>query len=266
MSSRGEQAVWARARAVASTLAPAASWQETLASTFLELEGVTLSWVCTCPPGYPFLARGAALPEPEGLRLTRQFLHRGLGEIERDDFALRMLRRFGAGAFLAMEQIGGDAAFQEKMRRTLFAPFGVEDAVHAFLAVGPEQLLGWLSLGVRKLRRGGIERLVEELGEVSRLASKALGDALVVAQGCGAVLPTSERVVLRALSAREAEIAEMVGRGWSDLNIAHRLHISEHTVATHLRRVFGKLGLHSRVELAACAGWLASPGRAGGLR
>jgi DNA-binding CsgD family transcriptional regulator len=39
--------------------------------------------------------------------------------------------------------------------------------------------------------------------------------------------------------------------GYSDANIAALLQLSEETVGTHLRRVYRKLGVHSRLELSA---------------
>jgi DNA-binding CsgD family transcriptional regulator len=57
-----------------------------------------------------------------------------------------------------------------------------------------------------------------------------------------------------------------VGEGLSDLNIATRLRISEHTVAAHLRSVFGKLALHSRAELASLAPLLRGSGFKGRSR
>lgn len=52
------------------------------------------------------------------------------------------------------------------------------------------------------------------------------------------------------LTSREKEIAALVARGLTNRQIASELSISEHTVATHVRRVLKKLGFHSRIELA----------------
>lgn len=56
---------------------------------------------------------------------------------------------------------------------------------------------------------------------------------------------------LDELSPREREIAALVVRGMSDLNIAAQLAIKEVTVGSHLNRIYKKLGVHSRVELAS---------------
>lgn len=53
------------------------------------------------------------------------------------------------------------------------------------------------------------------------------------------------------LSPRELEIARMVARGYPNKTIASVLDISSWTVASHLRRVFTKLGVSSRAAMVA---------------
>ncbi|AGL18882.1 LuxR C-terminal-related transcriptional regulator [Actinoplanes sp. N902-109] len=53
------------------------------------------------------------------------------------------------------------------------------------------------------------------------------------------------------LSPREREVAELAGRALTNVQIAHRVGRSPHTVNYHLRQIFQKLGIASRVELAA---------------
>ncbi|MEU4619978.1 LuxR C-terminal-related transcriptional regulator [Actinoplanes sp. NPDC023801] len=54
-----------------------------------------------------------------------------------------------------------------------------------------------------------------------------------------------------ALSGRELEIAELVGMALTNRQIADRVGRSPHTVNYHLRHIFQKLGLSSRVELVS---------------
>jgi DNA-binding CsgD family transcriptional regulator len=56
---------------------------------------------------------------------------------------------------------------------------------------------------------------------------------------------------LRALSARQRQIAELIALGATNRAIAGRLHISEHTVEHHVSNVFARLGLRSRAQLTA---------------
>jgi DNA-binding CsgD family transcriptional regulator len=59
---------------------------------------------------------------------------------------------------------------------------------------------------------------------------------------------------LGVLSVREREIAELAGQALTNQQIAGRLGRSPHTVNYHLRQIFQKLGISSRVELAALTG------------
>jgi len=59
------------------------------------------------------------------------------------------------------------------------------------------------------------------------------------------------------LTAQERQIGELARDGLSNPEIGARLFLSPRTVEWHLRKVFGKLGIHSRHELA---GVLAKPG------
>jgi DNA-binding NarL/FixJ family response regulator len=53
------------------------------------------------------------------------------------------------------------------------------------------------------------------------------------------------------LTKREEEVAGFICRGWSNKQIAGELHVSLHTVKSHVRRVLEKLELHSRAQVAA---------------
>lgn len=55
------------------------------------------------------------------------------------------------------------------------------------------------------------------------------------------------------LSPREREIVRLVAKGLPSKAIADVLDVSLWTVATHLRRVFAKLGVSSRAEMVAQA-------------
>lgn len=57
----------------------------------------------------------------------------------------------------------------------------------------------------------------------------------------------------RALSAREAEVLQLVAEGRTNGEIAKTLFLSEATVKTHLRRIFGKLEVTDRAAAVATA-------------
>jgi len=54
-------------------------------------------------------------------------------------------------------------------------------------------------------------------------------------------------------AAREAEVLRLVAEGLTDAQVAERLFVSPHTVGTHLRAVYGKLGVTSRAAATRTA-------------
>jgi CRP/FNR family transcriptional regulator, cyclic AMP receptor protein len=53
------------------------------------------------------------------------------------------------------------------------------------------------------------------------------------------------------LTPAERRVSELVGEGLSNPAIAEQLVVSRHTIESHLKHVFAKLGIRTRVELAA---------------
>lgn len=54
----------------------------------------------------------------------------------------------------------------------------------------------------------------------------------------------------RILTPREYEIAQLVALGKTNRSIAAGLYVSQRTVENHLYSIYGKLGVHTRTELA----------------
>ena len=54
---------------------------------------------------------------------------------------------------------------------------------------------------------------------------------------------------LQSLTESELRIAELVASGMTNRSIAEYLILSPHTVDTHLKHIYTKLDIHSRVEL-----------------
>ncbi len=55
--------------------------------------------------------------------------------------------------------------------------------------------------------------------------------------------------IVDILTKRELQIVMLVAQGMANKQVADRLHISEWTVSTHLRRIFAKLGVDSRAAM-----------------
>jgi two-component system, NarL family, nitrate/nitrite response regulator NarL len=81
---------------------------------------------------------------------------------------------------------------------------------------------------------------------VARLVD-ALGAAMRARQDLAAARPHAR---LARLTAREREIAMLVGAGAANKEIAHRLDVTERTVKAHLTAIFRKLGIADRLRLA----------------
>lgn len=97
----------------------------------------------------------------------------------------------------------------------------------------------------------------EQLSAVSEVAQGRISfSAAVLSSGIDALRRPDARPELRdpnALSTREIQIARHVALGESNGEIGSTLCLAESTVKTHLRNVFRKLKVTSRVELALFA-------------
>ena len=47
------------------------------------------------------------------------------------------------------------------------------------------------------------------------------------------------------LTPREADVVRLIARGYTYAEAAHRLGISPHTVGSHIKKAYRKLGVHS---------------------
>lgn len=66
-------------------------------------------------------------------------------------------------------------------------------------------------------------------------------------------ISSADRRVLESLTAREQEILEAIGMGWSNTEICERMFISMPTVKTHVGRVLAKTNSRDRVHAALFA-------------
>lgn len=100
------------------------------------------------------------------------------------------------------------------------------------------------------LKDSPAEDLVRAVRAVA--AGQALLDPTVTARVLSAYraaperVPASGPVVVEELTAREAEVLRLIGRGFSNGEIAASLVISEVTVKSHVGRIFTKLDLRDR--------------------
>ena len=107
----------------------------------------------------------------------------------------------------------------------------------------------WLRRGRRRIDARDHLRTALEL-------FTSMGGEAFAARAERELLATGERVRKRRietrdeLTAQETRIAQLARDGFSNAAIGERLFISQHTVAYHLRKVFSKLDITSRNQLA----------------
>jgi DNA-binding NarL/FixJ family response regulator len=143
--------------------------------------------------------------------------------------------RAAALALAASEEAEAAGAMLEAARDRLVAG-------RALLATARDDGVAQLIAAREQAARCGAPRVEDE----ARLALRRAG--VRVGRG-GPRAPGGEGLAM--LSRREREITELVAEGLTNRQIGARLFLSEKTIETHLTRVFQKLGLRSRAQVAA---------------
>jgi len=135
----------------------------------------------------------------------------------------------------------------ENLRVLILTTFDADELVYDALAAGASGFL---------LKDATAEDLVSAVRIVAR------GDALLAPQVTGRLVREfarqrqarlSPHPALGTLTAREREVLMLIAGGLSNAEIAARLVVSEHTVKTHVARVFTKLGLRDRAQAVVLA-------------
>ena len=111
---------------------------------------------------------------------------------------------------------------------------------------------------------------------VTAIRVVAAGDALLapsitkrlIAEFARRPPPNEQPAALEALSARELEVLQLIGRGLSNTEIAGELYVGDATVKTHVSRILQKLSLRDRVQAVVLAyeSGLIQPGTPGEWR
>jgi DNA-binding CsgD family transcriptional regulator len=144
---------------------------------------------------------------------------------------------------LAHDELGGSAEDREHL-----ASIGMADELMLYLRVS-----GRLTAAIALMRTPEAPRFTRS----DALTLRRLHPLVQHAYACGVESPSGREhdAFLRSgLTAREADVAELVARGASNADIARSLQVTEATVKTHLARIYPKLGVRSRTHLAICIG------------
>ena len=112
-----------------------------------------------------------------------------------------------------------------------------------------EQLL---AEGDRAGAREQLERAVAEAERIGAGLVRERAGALLADAGLSDTQPTTDRDGAR-LTAREAQVLDLVAEGLTNGQIAQRLYLSPKTVSVHVSAILRKLGVTSRTEAAVRA-------------
>ncbi|MFE9021873.1 response regulator [Streptomyces sp. NPDC007808] len=185
---------------------------------------------------------GEASNGSEAIRMTAE-LH--------PDVVLMDVRMPGLDGIEATRRI---TAAGDRTRVLILTTFDLDEYAYAGLRAGasgflvkdaqPEELLS----GIRAVATGDAvvapsltRRLLDAY--VHHLPARTTPD--------GTTMPLDAR--LTALTDRELEILTVVGKGWTNTEIAGRLHLAESTVKTHVGRILAKTGSRDRIQAVILA-------------
>lgn len=72
--------------------------------------------------------------------------------------------------------------------------------------------------------------------------------------GAGPFLPRLTNLpMIESLTGREREVLQLLGGGYSNREIAHKISVTEDTVKFHCKNIYGKLGASRRTHAVAIA-------------
>jgi DNA-binding CsgD family transcriptional regulator len=140
---------------------------------------------------------------------------------------------------------GGDASAQ--FERAIELGEGARDPY----GVARSQLAYGRHLRRARQRAEARSMLTSALGAFERLgAAPWVDQARRELEATGLVLRRGKAADPQALTPQEAQVAELVSGGASNKDVAGALFVSPKTVETHLSRIYRKLGVTSRTQLA----------------
>ncbi|WP_320785067.1 response regulator transcription factor [Streptomyces sp. CRN 30] len=182
---------------------------------------------------------GEAASGGEAVRMTAEL---------RPDVVLMDVRMPGLDGIEATRRI---TAAGDRTRVLILTTFDLDEYAYSGLRAGasgflvkdaqPEELLS----GIRAVASGD--------AVVAPGLTRRLLDAYVHHLPAHTASATASDPRLDSLTDREREILTVIGRGWTNTEIAARLHLAESTVKTHVGRILAKTDSRDRVQAVILA-------------
>ncbi len=179
----------------------------------------------------------------------------------RDDAftALRELERVAtdydrASALAAVDRLYGLLAREEEFDACFQRAFARHETISAPLEAGRAHLHYGMRLrrtGRRTLAREELRRARDEFGRLGARGWLAQADAELRAMGAIAAEKPSAAKPAATLTPQETAVANCVAQAMTNKEIAAQLFLTPKTIEWHLRQIYRKLGIKSRVQLAA---------------
>ncbi len=174
----------------------------------------------------------ASIRVPCPLRGTRRAAHRTTGLPSASPYRSREILAASDGATKAL----------------MLTTFGLDEYVYEALAAGASGFL------LKDATFPELLHAVRVVAAGNALLSPEITKRLVAEfTRQRAAVPPAPAGGIEGLTAREVEVLVLIAQGLSNAEIADRLTITDHTVKTHINRLFAKMGLRDRAQAVILA-------------